>query len=157
MRLLIPCYVLGIAFQLLQEHCMTWRVLVGYAHLWFIFDLFVIFCVAKFLYRYKQLWFVILQTIAVISVCIAIRGISNGMYTLTTSYLFFSLGYIFCHRYEVAYKHRRLLLFVFVIGIAIKFLLSNIASGQLFDFIYAIFMLYPFLYAFRFVQQKIEI
>jgi len=141
-RLLIPCYVLGVLFALLKDHSLSIKVLYGYAHLWFIFDLFVIFFITKFVYCFFPNISVVIHCLIIICGMI-VSVIMNTGYGLVSSYLFFTLGYVLCCLLDYLLRYTRLLLVVCIAGFVVKFLFRDCISGQFLSTAYAVLMLYP--------------
>ena len=95
-RLLIPCYVFSVFFCFLQTECLSYNILLGYKHLWFIFYLFIYFVLSFFLLKWKNfVWKVCLLCITIFSLYLSSNLLHSGfLWSITYYYIWFLLGFI---------------------------------------------------------------
>lgn len=101
-RLLIPCLVFSILFELLQTGHITVRSMVGYQHLWFIWHLFMMFLISCTLLQHSKNS----SIISLIIVLLAFKYISTILdfglgITFTTYYVWFLLGCIYQQKGQI--------------------------------------------------------
>lgn len=153
-RLLIPCLVLGVVFSLIKEHRITLRVFYGYAHLWFIFDLFVIFIVAKFLKHFTKYFITANFCVIFLGLLVGYESNINGIYVLATSYMFFFLGYCLCWKFDEISKYKYIMYIICIVGVVVKICFKDYINGQIINTLYATLMLFPILFVFYALQKK---
>lgn len=90
-RLLLPAILFGLVFQVLVEHSISYKAFIGYKHMWFIMDLFIISLVFTIVNeRIKHVWHIVLALTAITITSF----VSNRLLNFCSGYFFYLLGFM---------------------------------------------------------------
>lgn len=126
LRLLLPCILFGVLFEYLRTGSVTYHTFLGYSHLWFIFDLFIYFILALFVFRFKNPWIQLVVFIGalMLSYVSKILGIGS-LENLFSYFLWFQIGFISCYFKDYIFNRVHYVLLSFGLVFAATILFSN--------------------------------